>query len=255
MRGVQIGTSGWQYRDWRGAFYAASIPTAHWLGAYARTFRTVEANGTFYRLPERDTFERWRARTPPEFEFAIKASRYLTHVLRLRDPKPAVDLLLERADGLGSKLGPVLLQLPPTMRRDLGRLDDTLGSFPRGIRVAVEFRHDSWLTEATAELLRRHGAATCHADRHGPLAPQWRTADWAYLRFHEGRAYPRPRYGRSALRSWADRIAEAYGPDRAVYAYFNNDQHGCAPRNALEFADACRRAGLHPQLAAEPRAA
>ena len=247
--GVRIGTSGWQYRDWRGTFYEASVPTSHWLEAYSQTFRTVEANGTFYRLPKKETFENWQARTPSAFEFAVKASRFLTHVRRLQEPKAAVDLLLERAAGLGAKLGPILLQLPPTMPCDLGRLNETLRSFPSTVRIVVEFRHDSWLTDATADLLRSHGAATCIADRRGLLEPNWRTADWGYVRFHEGRAHPTPRYGLAALRTWAERIAEEYGPDRIVYAYFNNDPRGCAPRNALEFADACRRAGLRPQLA------
>lgn len=247
--GVRIGTSGWQYRDWRGTFYDETVPTSRWLEAYSQTFGTVEANGTFYRLPERATFARWRARTPASFEFAVKASRFLTHVRRLQDPKAAVDRLVERAAGLGGKLGPILLQLPPTMPCDLGRLEETLESFPPTARLVVEFRHESWLTDATVDLLRRHGAATCLADRRGPLRPQWRTADWGYVRFHEGRAHPSPRYGEAALRTWADRIAEAYGSEQTVYAYFNNDPQAFAPRNAVEFAGACRRAGLHARLA------
>jgi uncharacterized protein YecE (DUF72 family) len=246
--GVRIGTSGWQYRDWRGTFYDKAISSSHWLETYSQTFRTVEANGTFYRLPDTATFEKWRTRTPSEFEFAVKASRYLTHIRRLRDPKSAVDLLLARAAGLGDKLGPILLQLPPTLRCDLGRLEETLASFPPTTRLVIEFRHDSWLTDATAELLRHRGVATCMADRRGLLRPQWRTADWGYIRFHEGRAHPAPRYGSASLRTWAERIAKEYGPDQTVYAYFNNDPHGCAPRNALEFAAACRRAGLRPLL-------
>src|SRR5579863_3618444 len=127
--GVRIGTSGWQYRDWRGTFYDASVPASHWLEAYAAAFLTLEANSTFYRLPEKRTFEAWRERTPPAFEFAVKASRFLTHVRRLVEPKAAVDRLLEEVRGLGEKLGPVLVQLPPTMRCDLARLDETLIAF------------------------------------------------------------------------------------------------------------------------------
>jgi uncharacterized protein YecE (DUF72 family) len=210
--GVLIGTSGWQYRDWRGAFYDPSISTSRWLEAYAATFVTVEANGTFYRLPERRTFQDWDARTPVSFEFAVKASRFLTHVRRLQEPKAAVDRLLDRASGLGSKLGPVLVQLPPTMRCDLARLDEALGAFPPSVRVVVELRHESWLKDETAELLRRHGAATCLADRLGVLEPRWRTSDWGYIRFHEGRAQPWPRYGRDALRRWADGLPSSTGP-------------------------------------------
>jgi uncharacterized protein YecE (DUF72 family) len=246
---VRIGTSGWQYRDWRGAFYDESVPTSRWLETYSERFITVEANGTFYRLPEQRTFEEWRMKTPPSFEFAVKASRFLTHVRRLREPKQVIDRLLERAAGLGGKLGPILVQLPPTMRCDLVRLDEALAAFPASVRVVVELRHESWLTDATAELLRRHGAATCLADRRGVLEPHWRTSAWGYVRFHEGRARPAPCYGAVALRSWAERIAEAYGPDATVYAYFNNDSHGCAPRNALAFVTACRRIGLSAPLA------
>jgi uncharacterized protein YecE (DUF72 family) len=246
---VMIGTSGWQYRDWRGSFYPEDLPTSRWLESYAERFATVEANGTFYRLPRKETFADWRKRTPPGFEVAMKASRFLTHVRRLRDPVPAVETMLERAEALGDKLGPVLVQLPPNMQCDLSRLDEALAAFPRSVRVAVEFRHESWFVDETADLLRRHGAATCLADRRGPLAPQWRTAEWGYVRFHEGRAHPSPRYGSTALRSWAERISEQFGSGRTVYAYFNNDAHACAPANALEFARACERAGLHPRLA------
>jgi uncharacterized protein YecE (DUF72 family) len=246
---VRIGTSGWQYRDWRGSFYDKSVPISRWLEAYAERFVTVEANGTFYRLPERQTFEQWRSRTPQTFEFSLKASRFLTHVRRLREPKSAIDLLIERAKGLGEKLGPILVQLPPTLHCDLPRLDEALAAFPSSVNVVVELRHESWLQDSTADLLRCHGAATCLADRHGVLEPLWRTSDWGYVRLHEGRAQPKPCYGSAALRSWAERIAEAYGPGATVYVYFNNDLHGCAPRNALEFAAACRRCGLSAPLA------
>jgi uncharacterized protein YecE (DUF72 family) len=245
---VRIGTSGWQYREWRGTFYGESVPTSRRLETYAEQFVTVEANGTFYRLPEQRTFEQWRSRTPPTFEFSVKASRFLTHVRRLREPQQPVDLLLERAKELGAKLGPILMQLPPTLRCDLARLDEALAAFPSTVKVAVEFRHESWLQDATADLLRSHRVATCLADRRGVLEPQWRTSDWGYVRLHEGRAKPSPRYGAVALRSWAERIREMYGPDAIVYAYFNNDAHGCAPRNAREFAMACRDVGLFAPL-------
>lgn len=241
---VRIGTSGWQYRDWRGTFYPHGVPTARWLEAYADRFCTVEANGTFYRLSERHVFEAWASRTPPGFEFAVKASRFLTHVRRLQDPRPVVERFMERVSALGSKLGPVLLQLPPTMPRDLARLEQTLTSFPHGVRVAVELRHESWFVEETSQLLARHGAATCLADRRGTVGPLWKTADWGYVRFHEGRAAPAPRYGAAALQRWAGRLAELFGTEARVYAFFNNDAGACAPRNAEEFARACERAGL-----------
>ncbi|WP_246635757.1 DUF72 domain-containing protein [Actinoplanes hulinensis] len=227
-----IGTSGWQYRDWRpekgadgaGFLYPAGLPQRAWLEHYAEAFATVEVNNAFYRLPERTTFERWRERTPDGFRVAVKMSRFLTHVKRLREPAEPVARFLDRASGLGDRLGPVLLQLPPTLRADLGALDETLARFPGDVRVAVEPRHDSWFTPDCERLLRRRGAALCWADRRGrPVTPLWRTADFGYLRLHEGAAKPWPRYGRAALRSWLDRCD---GPE--FFVFFNNDPGGAA---------------------------
>ena len=156
---ILIGTSGWQYKDWRGRLYPAGLPQRRWLEHYAERFATVEVNNAFYRLPERSTFEQWRERTPADFCFAVKMSRYLTHVKRLREPAEPVARFLERASALGGKLGPVLIQLPPTLRADLAALDETLGRFPSGVRVAVEPRHDTWFTDDCRRLLERHGAA------------------------------------------------------------------------------------------------
>jgi uncharacterized protein YecE (DUF72 family) len=250
---VRAGTSGWQYRDWREAFYPPGVPQRLWLEHYAGQFPTVENNGSFYRLPGRATFADWRARTPAGFVMAVKASRYLTHVRRLRDPAEPVERLLEAAAGLGDRLGPVLLQLPPTMAADPAALDACLGEFARSaatrlpggrVRVAVEFRHQSWWTDRTEAVLARHNAALCWADRRGrPLAPLWRTADWGYLRFHEGAARPWPRYGPQAIRSWLRRAGDAWPAGAEVFAYFNNDQHGAAVRDAAALAAAARRAG------------
>ncbi|MFE3493272.1 DUF72 domain-containing protein [Streptomyces sp. NPDC059175] len=234
---VLIGTSGWQYREWRGVLYPVGLPQRLWLEEYGRSFATVESNNAFYRLPEKRTFSDWRDRTPEGFVMAVKASRYLTHIKRLHDPQEPVRRLMEHAEGLGERLGPVLLQLPPTLRCAPGDLDTALGCFPPGVRVAVEPRHASWWTEEVRDVLERHRATLCWADRRSrPLTPLWRTADWGYVRFHEGRAQPWPAYGRKALASWAGRIAEAW-PDRAdVFAFFNNDPGGAAVRDATAFA-------------------
>ena len=250
---VRIGTSGWQYRDWRGPFYPPGLAQGRWLEHYATAFDTVESNNAFYRLPERRTFEAWAARTPDDFTMALKASRYLTHIRRLRDPEEAVDRLVERASGLGSKLGPVLVQLPPGFRADAGRLDRTLARFPSGWRVAVEVRDPSWDHEEVRAVLERHDAALCLADRRGPLRPLWRTTSWTYLRFHEGTATPRPCYGDRALATWARRLCETWGPDAPVWVYFNNDPRACAPANAITFARACERLGMDVGRAAEPQ--
>jgi uncharacterized protein YecE (DUF72 family) len=239
-----VGTSGWQYRDWRGAFYPAGLATARWLEHYASTFSTVEANSTFYRLPEAATFDQWAARTPERFTFALKASRYLTHVRRLRDAVEPVGRLLERAAGLGPKLGPVLVQLPPTLTADPGLLDAALAAFPSGVRVAFEPRHASWDTDAVADVLATHDAARCWWDRRGAHGPLVRTASWCYLRLHEGRATPAPGYGARALRTWAERLAATWGADADGYVYCNNDAHACAPRDAATFTRLAARVGL-----------
>jgi len=237
---LNVGTSGWQYRDWRPGIYPAGLPQRLWLERYAEHFTTVEVNNAFYRLPERRTFEQWRERTPAAFRFAVKMSRYLTHVKRLTDPAEPVARFLDRAAGLGDKLGPVLIQLPPTLKANPGALDDTLSRFPRDVRVAVEPRHDSWWTDEVKAVLERHNAALSWADRKGrPLSPLWVTADWCYLRLHEGRATPWPRYGHTSLTSWVKRLPAG----REAWVYFNNDQHGAAPRDAATFAHLAERAG------------
>ena len=243
---VRIGTSGWQYRDWRGRFYPQSAPVRAWLEAYADAFATVESNNAFYRLPERATFEDWARRTPDDFIMAVKVSRFLTHIKRLAEPEEPVQRFLDRAGGLGSKLGPALIQLPPQFRADAGRLRAALDAFPPSVRVAVEFRHPSWFSEEVRSILADRGAALCLADRRGPRTPIWRTADWTFVRFHEGRARPRPCYGRAALASWARRLAEHWDAADDVFAYFNNDHRACAPRDAARFARQCERVGLRP---------
>jgi len=248
-----IGTSGWQYRDWRGSFYPAGVPAARWLEHYAAQFPTVENNGTFYRLAAPATFADWRSRTPDGFVMAIKASRYLTHIRRLRDPAEPVARLLDAAGYLGDHLGPVLVQLPPTLQADSALLDACLGEFPVAARalklteprVCVEFRHQSWETEQIRRILERHNSALCWSDRLGrPQGPLWRTADWGYLRLHEGAATPWPRYGKQSLRTWLDRIGQAWSADNDVFAYFNNDQHAAAPADAAALEAAAARSGL-----------
>jgi uncharacterized protein YecE (DUF72 family) len=242
-----VGTSGWQYADWRGPFYPKGVPQRSWLEHFAAEFATVEVNNAFYRLPERSVFERWRGQTPDGFLVAVKVSRYLTHIRRLRDPEEPVGRLVGRAAGLGDRLGPYLLQLPPTLRADAGLLDACLAAFPRDSRVAVEPRHESWWTDDVRKVLERRAAALCWADRAGrPLTPLWRTADWGYLRLHEGTATPRPSYGRSALSTWLGRIDDAW-PDAGradVFVYFNNDRGAAAVRNARTLKRMAENRGL-----------
>jgi uncharacterized protein YecE (DUF72 family) len=233
-RTIRIGTSGFLYDHWRGRFYTPSARGSE-LELYAEQFETVELNVTFYRMPAAATFRSWAARVPDGFPFAVKASRYLTHVLRLREPREPVAFLMERASELGPHLGPILLQLPPDMPADLPRLEATLDAFPATAQVAVEPRHPSWFNEELRSLLTTRNAALCLADRRGPLTPQWRTADWTYLRFHGGRARPRPCYSDRALDSWAERVRDDGGADTNGFAYFNNDHQGCALRDSAVF--------------------
>ncbi|MEU8818854.1 DUF72 domain-containing protein [Actinoplanes sp. NPDC048796] len=239
---MHIGTSGWQYKDWRGGLYPTGLPQRLWLEHYAARFQTVEVNNAFYRLPERETFEQWRTRTPDDFCVAVKMSRYLTHIKRLKEPAEPVARFLSRAEGLGGKLGPVLIQLPPTLKADLPSLDATLRLFPDDVRVVVEPRHDTWFTPDLCGLLRQRRAALCWADRGSrPITPLWITTDFVYLRLHEGRAKPWPRYGKGALRAWVERLTDV--PES--YVFFNNDPGGAAVIDAAALAAEAGRRGLH----------
>jgi uncharacterized protein YecE (DUF72 family) len=240
---VRVGTSGFLYEHWRRRFYPPSARGAE-LEFYARQFDTVELNVTFYRMPTRATFRSWAARVPDGFLFAVKASRYLTHVRRLREPRDPVAFLMDRASELGPHLGPILLQLPPDMPADLSRLGAALEAFPRSARIAVEPRHPSWFTDDLRALLRDHRAALCLADRRGPITPRWRTADWSYLRFHGGRATPTSCYGERALKSWVSRIRNDHAGEGTVFAYFNNDHRGCALRDAASLARGLEHDGV-----------
>ncbi|WP_217250953.1 DUF72 domain-containing protein [Streptomyces sp. AC602_WCS936] len=239
-----VGTSGWQYRDWRDVLYPPGLPVRLWLERYAAAFATVEVNNAFYRLPSRETFEAWRDRLPADFTVAVKASRYLTHVKRLREPEEPVDRLMTHAAGLGDRLGPILLQLPPTLRADPPLLDTCLACFPPGTRVAVEPRHESWWMPEVREVLASRGAALCWADvLSRPVTPLWRTTDWGYVRFHQGRATAWPHYGRRSLATWVQRIQDTW-PRQDVYAYFNNDPNGAAVSDAVLFARLAWKANL-----------
>ncbi|EFH31298.1 conserved hypothetical protein [Streptomyces pristinaespiralis ATCC 25486] len=241
-----VGTSGWQYKDWRGVLYPPGLPQRLWLEEYAARFATVENNNAFYRLPTTEVFRSWRERTPDGFVMAVKASRFLTHLKRLREPEEPVHRLLDRTAGLGDRMGPVLLQLPATFHEDVDALDACLRCFPATVRVAVELRHISWWQAETRlrALLERHGSALCWADRGSrPVTPLWRTASWGYVRFHAGLAQPPPRYGHAALKSWVGRITGAWPDEDDVYVYFNNDTGGAAVVDAARFARSATAAG------------
>ena len=231
---IRVGCSGWSYAHWRGVLYPERGSTDDWLERYAAAFDTVEINASFYRLPALATVERWAVRVPSDFCFAVKASRYVTHVKRLEDPAAGVELLEERLEPLRRRdeLGPVLWQLPPDFQRDDARLDGLLAALPPG-RHAIEFRHTSWFTDDVYERLRARRVALVVAHRSPEGASPWiDTAGWWYLRFHHGSG-ARGRYTLKQLERWAEQVRDAEGD---VFAYFNNDWEGFAVRNARSFA-------------------
>lgn len=229
---IRIGTSGWVYRHWKARFYPSGLQPSKWLAFYARHFATVEANYSFYRLPSREAFATWRAQTPPGFCFAVKGSRFVTHLKRLKDPSSHVGTFFAHAEALGEKLGPVLWQLPPSFRRDDERLEAFLAALPADHRQAIEFREASWFVEPVYALLARHQVALCIADSGGTSAPPEPrlTTGWTYLRFHSGLAGGD--YTEAQLRHWAGVVAGFRDRGADVYAYFNNDWQGFAVENA-----------------------
>jgi len=233
MRGrLWIGTSGYQYLHWRGLFYPRDMPSSHWFAYYARHFDCVEINNTFYRLPRAPVFDRWRKAAPRGFRYALKYSRYGSHLKRLKDPHRHVPKFMSRARRLERLLGPVLVQLPPRFNADAQRLDRFLAAVPQGRpQWVVEFRDPSWLNEAVYRVLERHGAALCIHDLL-PDHPQRLTAGCSYLRFH-GRHYG-GQYSHQFLSAQARRIRHWLAAGIDVYAFFNNDRGGHAVRNALD---------------------
>jgi uncharacterized protein YecE (DUF72 family) len=231
---VHIGCSGWNYAHWRERVYPKGLPASRWLEHYATLFDTVEVNATFYRLPRREAVARWVEQTPEEFTFAVKASRYLTHLKRLTDLGSGIERFYERIEPLTAspKMGPVLWQLPANFHRDDERLENALGVLPRG-RHCFEFRHESWFAPAVYELLRTHGVALVIGDHpQRPFQTHELTADWAFIRFHYGKRGRNGNYSESELEEWRDRIA-GWRSSAEVFAYFNNDWLGYAVKNGL----------------------
>jgi uncharacterized protein YecE (DUF72 family) len=229
---VHIGTSGWHYKHWVADFYPERFPADQMFSWYAREFQTVEINNSFYRLPEKKTFAHWKDLAPPGFIFAVKASRFITHIKRLKDAQDSVDLFFSRAQPLGVALGAVLFQLPPRWKLNLERLSDFLSVLPKRHKFSLEFRDESWCSPQVYELLRRYNVALCIHDWREMPWPKELTADFTYIRFHGSGT----RYGGSYpdfhLRHWAETI-ESWQPRlKEVFIYFNNDIGGHAIRNA-----------------------
>jgi uncharacterized protein YecE (DUF72 family) len=232
---VRIGTSGYHYKHWVGTFYPPKTPASKMLDYYVQHFDTLELNNSFYRLPSIEAFEAWRDATPQNFVFAVKASRFITHNKKLKDPENALDNILPRAEHLRKKLGPVLFQLPPKWKLNLERLKGLLEILPRERRYAFEFRELSWMTPEVNRLLERYNAAFCIYELAGYHTPFDITADFAYVRLHgPGAGKYQGSYSHAQLREWAQRIEEWSQRLKAIYIYFDNDQAGYAAQNALE---------------------
>lgn len=229
---VRVGCSGWQYKDWRNRFYPAGLPQKAWLEYYAGTFDTVEVNNSFYRLPTETTFSTWKSRSPDPFLFAVKASRYLTHIKRLKEPVEPLKLFWGRAERLGSKLGPVLYQLPTRWQRNEPRFFEFVDALPRGPLQTVEFREPSWYTDAVFKALEEKGVALCLHDMPGSAPPREVIGPFVYVRFHGAEAQYRGGYPEKTLRGWAEWLAAQAVSGKSFYAYFNNDVGGHAIHDA-----------------------
>jgi len=234
---LHIGTSGWHYNHWRGPFYPKDLSTDRFLSYYAERLHTVEINNSFYQLPEKGTLETWRSSTRPGFVFSVKASRYMTHMKKLKDPEKPLSSFLNRVDVMGDRLGPILFQLPPRWRMNKERLTAFLKALPRDHRYTFEFRDPSWFHRDTLQALEEQGAAFCIYELAGRLSPKEITTDFVYIRLHGPQGPYEGKYTTQALSGWAGAISSWVRQGKDVYCYFDNDEAGYAVQNALELQD------------------
>jgi uncharacterized protein YecE (DUF72 family) len=235
MNHFRIGTSGWHYKHWLGRFYSADLPPIEMLPHYVRYFDTVEINNSFYALPVETTVKNWRKKVPDDFCFAVKGSRYLTHMKKLKDPEEGVERFFSVFRHMGEKLGPILFQLPPRFKNNPERLDTFLSALPQQHRYVMEFRDPSWHNDEIYSVLRQHQTAFCIYDRGGFTSPMVFTADFSYVRFH-GAASDRGNYSHQTLQEWAFKMRQ-WNEVNPIYVYFNNDWEGFAIKNAFTLKD------------------
>jgi uncharacterized protein YecE (DUF72 family) len=231
---LRVGTSGWSYDHWKSRYYPCDLPTTKRLSFYASEFDTVELNSSFYHLPRETTFEKWREGTPKGFVFAVKGSRYVTHIKKLVGVEDAVLNLCRSAAALREKLGPILWQLPPRIKRDDGRLEAFLNCLPRDLPHVIEFRSEDWFDEGVYGMLRRYGVSFCSVSSPRFVTDLVLTGEIGYLRMHGEEGWYSSRYSDEQLRFWADKISREFSGCRQAYVYFNNDANAYAIANARE---------------------
>ena len=229
---IHIGCSGWVYKHWKGGFYPADLPQKRWFERYSSEFGTVEINASFYRLPLASTFDGWRQKAPDGFRYAVKANRFLTHLKKLVGCDEQVDEFIALARRLGETLGPILYQLPPSLHKDLPRLEAFLKRLPQDLEHVVEFRHASWYSEAVLALLDHHGVGFVTHDLSGLISPTWASGRTAYVRFHGTGGKYWGRYSDDQMERWADWLRGQVAQGRSAWAYFNNDIHEHAIQDA-----------------------
>ena len=234
LKSIHIGTSGWYYHHWKGPFYPEDLPDEHLLDHYVKYFQTAEVNNTFYQLPAKETFARWRDSVPDGFIFSVKASRYITHMKKLKDPEQPILTFIGRVKELGDKLGPILFQLPPRWHVNLERLKSFLNALPVDYRYAFEFRDPSWFGEQTEAALAERGAAFCIYDFEQRQSTRSVTADFAYVRLHGPEGAYQGQYDDATLADWAEAFSSWASQGKEVYCYFDNDEKGYAAQDALK---------------------
>lgn len=233
MSRIYIGTSGWSYKHWKGTFYPKELKEKDQLEYYYSQFKTVELNNPFYRLPTAKTFKAWRGSVPEDFLFAVKGSRYITHMKKLKVDKATISQFVSRVSKLEEKAGPILFQLPPTWKVNTERLETFLSRLPAGYRYTIEFRNQTWYTQEVYDILHKHNAAFCIYELAGHTSPEVVTADFVYIRLHGPGAKYQGSYTTTALKRWGDKCGEWENSGKDVYVYFDNDQKGYAAFNAL----------------------
>ena len=234
MAEIRIGTSGYHYKHWLGRYYPEGTKPNQMLAHYLRDFDTVELNNTFYQLPNESTFDNWRDSTPPGFLYAVKGSRFITHMIKLKDAQRGLTNFMPRAERLGDKLGPILWQLPPGWNVNVERLEEFLSILPPQHRYTFELRNETWMTDQVLEVLRKYNAAFCIYELAGYHSPIEITADWTYIRLHGPTRFKyQGSYKDNQMEEWAERIKSWSRKMKAIYVYFDNDDRAYAVDNAL----------------------